>query len=78
MGRGHHGLTFVLFMEISMSPTIECEWCTEEKGPEVVVLIEVCDPVLQFISVKIWLHVSDLDVCLMGEEKVTGGTSLGR
>lgn len=54
-----------------MCPAIQGERSTEQECPKVVVFIKVGDTILQLISVKIWLHVGDLDEGLgeMGERE---------
>ncbi len=44
-----------------MSSSVECERRAVDEAAQVVVLIEVCDAVLHFISVKIWFDVRDLN-----------------
>lgn len=55
------GFPFKLFMQVTMSSSIECEWCAVDKAPQVVVLIKICDAVLHFISVKVRLNIRDLN-----------------
>lgn len=61
VGGSEDGLSFKLFMQVTVSSSIECEWRAVDKAPQVVVLIEVSDAVLHFISVKIWFNICDLN-----------------
>lgn len=61
VGGGEDGLSFKLFMQVTVSSSIECEWRAVHEAPQVVVLIKVSDAVLHFISVKIWFNISDLN-----------------
>lgn len=61
VGGSENGLSFKLFVQVTVSSAVECERCAVDEAPQVVVLIEVCDAVLHFISVKIWFNVCDLN-----------------
>lgn len=61
VGGSEDGLSFKLFMQVTVSSSIECEWRAVDEAAQVVVLIEVSDAVLHFISVKIWFNICDLN-----------------
>lgn len=64
MGGSEDGLSFKLFMQVTVSSSIECEWRAVDEATQVVVLIKVGDAVLHFISVKIWFDIRDLNKSL--------------
>lgn len=61
VGSSEDGFSFKLFMQVTMSSSIEREWRAVDEAAQVVVLIEVSDAVLHFISVKIWFNICDLN-----------------
>lgn len=56
-----NGLSFELFMQVTVSSSIECERRAVDEAAQVVILVEVRDAVLHFISVKIWFNICDLN-----------------
>lgn len=64
MRGGEHSLALELLVKLAMCSPVPREGSAEHKGPQIVVLVEVRDAVLQFIGVKERFHVSQLDVCL--------------
>lgn len=58
------GLSFELFVQVTVRSSIQRKWRAIDKPPQVVVLIEVRDAVLHFIGVKIRLNIRDLNKSL--------------
>lgn len=40
------------------------------KLTDAIVLVEECDAITHFIEIKVWLNISDLNVCLQRENKI--------
>lgn len=64
VGGSEDGLAFVLLMQVAVGPTVQRERCTVHECAQVIVLVKVCDALLQLVSVKERLHICDLKECL--------------
>lgn len=67
VGGGEDGLAFELFVQVPVRPPIQSERSAVDETSQVVVLVKVRDAIFHFISVKVRLHVCDLDECLQEE-----------
>lgn len=67
VGGGEDGLAFELFVQVPVCSPIQGERSAVDETSQVVVLVKVCDAVFHFVSVKVRLHVCDLDECLEGQ-----------
>lgn len=66
VGSSEDGLSLVLFVQVTVRPSIQRKRRAIDKPPQVVVLIEVCDPVLHLIGVEIRFNIRDLNESLCG------------
>lgn len=64
VGRGEDGLAFVLLVQVPVGAPVQGEGGAVHEGAQVVVLVEVGDPLLQLVRVEEGLHVGDLEVGL--------------
>lgn len=64
VGGSEDGLAFVLLMQVTVGPTVQRKRCTVHERAQVIVLVKVCDALLQLVSVEERLHICDLKVCL--------------
>lgn len=66
VGGGEDGLALELLVQVAVGAAVQREGRAVHEAPQVVVLVEVGDPVLHLVRVEVGLHVRDLDVGLVG------------
>ena len=66
MQHGKDGLALVLLVQVAVGAAVQRERRAVHEGAQVVVLVEVRDPLLQLVRVEEGLHVGDLQVGLDG------------